>query len=118
MNVYDFEDRVRLLRAQQVQVRERYGFPTFCSILQIERATILDPNLEAFAIAEDLYRAYNYPDTHQALLDCVNHAINVCNNLSIPFPGIFLLRQKQLADHSFIPRRHSAPLFDRERKPS
>ena len=117
MNPYDYQDRLRLLHGQAVQVRERFGFPTFCSILRIERATLLDPNLEAFAIGEDLYRAYHYPDTRTSLLDCVSHVINVCNNLSIPYPGIFLLRQKQLADYDFFPRRHATPLFDKPERP-
>ena len=112
MNPYDYIDRMRLLHTQQAKIRERFGLPTLNSTLKIDGARMIDQTLEARAIAEVKFQDWKCPDTREKLLDCLSEILNECNALSIPFPAIFLLRQRQLLDGDFLPERRTAPLFD------
>lgn len=114
MNQYDYEDRRALLRFQAVQVTEMFEpRVTFCKILKIDFARIEVKNCwRAFEIAQSVWKKWGEPDTAARLLDCLSEIINSCNAWKVPFPAVFLLRQKQMLDGDFTPERRSAPLFE------
>lgn len=116
MNPYDYQDRIEKLHFQATEMKEKYATGvTFSRILRIDRARIrIGSCWRAFEIADSLWAKWRQPDDGPRLCDCLGEILNTCNSLGIPYPGVFLLRQKQLLDGDFIAYRQSLPLLEGE----